>query len=82
MYDERNIKRGHIMSKINPTIRVRKSDNTLPVMIVELYLLFPYKKGYDELFGFRDLETPELEKHFNCFRDDIEDVVEVYLLEK
>ena len=72
------------MSKTNPTIRVVKREYTEQPFVSELYLLPPYKKGcdYDDgLFGFRDLEAPELTEIFIFFYN-IEDAVEVYLLEK
>ena len=73
------------MSKAIPTIRVVKRKYTEQPLVVELYLLFPYKKegyDYDELFGFGYLEVPWLKENFNSFHDDIENAIEVYLLEK
>ena len=74
------------MSKTNPTIHVfRIKEYIEQPFVVELYLLPPYKKGcnYDDrLFGFKDLEAPELTEIFNFSYGDIEGVTEVYLLEK
>ena len=72
------------MSKAIPTIRIVKREYAEQPFVVELYLLPPYKKGcnYDDgLFGFKDLEAPELTEIFIFFYN-IEDAVEVYLLEK
>ena len=71
------------MNKTNPTIHVFKiKEYTKQPLVVELYLLFPHKKGYDGLFGFKDLEAPELTEIFNFFYDDIEGATEIHLLEK
>ena len=71
------------MSKAIPTIRVFNYEKyTEQPLVAELYLLFPHKKGYDRLFGFKDLEAPELTEIFNFFNDDIEIAVEDYLLGK
>ena len=78
------------MSKEIPTIRVVKREYTEQPFVVKLYLLPPYEKGYDRLFGFKDLKAPELTEIFNFFYNgifnffynDIEGATEVYLLEK
>ena len=71
------------MIETNPTIRVFKIKEYIEQpFVVELYLLPPYEKGSDRLFGFKDLEAPELKENFNSFHDNIEIAIEVYLLEK
>ena len=71
------------MSKTNPTIHVFKLKEYIEQpFVVGLYLLPPYEKGSDRLFGFKDLEAPELTEIFNFFYDDIEIAIEDYLLEK
>ena len=78
------------MSKAIPTIRVVKREYAEQPFVVKLYLLPPYEKGSDRLFGFKDLNAPELSEIFNFFYsdifnffyNDIEGATEVYLLEK
>ena len=67
------------MIETNPTIRVFKiKEYTEQPLVVKLYLFPPY----DRLFGFRDLEAPEITEIFNFFYGDIEIAIEDYLLEK